>query len=289
MRVTASGPSMSSSPSSCVLARIPVHAGEPGDAPGLEDEGLAAACKRPLRPVFDAHGPSGPSLEVFADEPEKDPVHPVAVTPVGLAANTLPLEAGPLEVAEGGLVEAVDLELHPVVVEVEDQMPDEELRRRGRESPPAVGGGEHDRVQEGDPAAAVGNVEGQHPGELALDLEHEPAVQLGLLLRAANLLLQLVALSRRDGRHERLHLLVAGKSRHEPHVGRRRAAKAEGPPLERGAHAGGHAGSISGSAWRRRRRRRRPSAPDPSATPARISTSPSAAFSVTCSSRISAP
>ena len=53
-------------------------------------------------------------------------------------------------------------------------------------------------------------------------------------------------------------------------------------PSSIGAHAGGAAGSASDSASALRpRRSRRAPAPDPSATPARMRTSPSAAFSVT--------
>jgi hypothetical protein len=137
-------------------------------------------------------------LDVLADEPEEDPVHPGAVTPVRSTAHAFPPEARSLEMAEGGLVEAVDLDLNSVVVEVEDEMTNEQPGRGGRKPSAAVGWLEHDRVEVGDAAPAVGDVECHRACGLPTDLDHESSVKLGLLVGAPELLLQLLALARRE-------------------------------------------------------------------------------------------
>ena len=103
------------------------------------------------------HGGSATNrdLEILADEPEEDPVHPGAVTPVRSTAHAFPPEACSLEMAEGGLVEAVDLELNSVVVEVEDEMTNEKPGRGGRKASAAVDWVENDRVEAGDAAPAL--------------------------------------------------------------------------------------------------------------------------------------
>jgi len=58
-------------------------------------------------------------LQILADEPEKDTVDPLAVSPVGLTLHSLVHEAHALRMTDRTLVEAVALELHPVVVEFE--------------------------------------------------------------------------------------------------------------------------------------------------------------------------
>ena len=208
------------------------------------------------------------------------------MTPVGPAADSLPDEPDPLEVPQRALVEAVDLELDAVVVEVEDKMADEQPGGRVGEAAPAERGVEHDPVEVGDAAAAIGDLERQDSGAPVVHLDDEAAVVAGLQLRAAHLLEQLVGLARGDRRHERLHLVVRGEPGHEVDVVGGRAAEAEAVAVEHVGHGRGAAGAAS----RPRRHRRTPlPAPEPSATPARMRTSPSAAFSVTVSSRMRTP
>src|SRR6266540_4581223 len=61
-------------------------------------------------------------VEVFADQPEEDAVDPLSVAQVGPALYTFSHEADPLGVRDRPLVEAVDLELQAVVVEIEDEV-----------------------------------------------------------------------------------------------------------------------------------------------------------------------
>src|SRR5439155_1207155 len=75
------------------------------------------------------------------------------------AADALLDEAGPLGMALGALVEAVDLELEPVEAELEDQVPLEELRRPVGQPPAAKVGMHRERAQVGYPAAPVCDLE----------------------------------------------------------------------------------------------------------------------------------
>src|SRR5207249_622292 len=98
-----------------------------------------------------------PSTEILPDQAVEHAVHPLAVAVVGLAADSLAHEAGPLGVAQRPLVEAVDLELEPVVTVVEEEVPLEDARRAVRDPPaPEVG-----EVQQGSvkaPFVAVSSV-----------------------------------------------------------------------------------------------------------------------------------
>src|SRR5581483_6631757 len=56
-------------------------------------------------------------LEVLPSQSEEHPVDPLAVPQIGAALHALAHEAGALCVGDRAVVEAVDLELEPVVVE----------------------------------------------------------------------------------------------------------------------------------------------------------------------------
>src|SRR5688572_2256045 len=91
-------------------------------------------------------------LEILAQDPVVDALHPLAVAPVGLAPHALTNEAGALEVPQRALVERVDLELDAVVVEAEDEVTHEESRRGRGEAAAAEPRLEHHAVEVGDPA-----------------------------------------------------------------------------------------------------------------------------------------
>ena len=58
-------------------------------------------------------------LQILADQPEEDAVDPLAVSPIRLSLHSLAHEAHALRMTDRPLVEAVALELHAVVVEIE--------------------------------------------------------------------------------------------------------------------------------------------------------------------------
>ena len=118
---------------------------EPGHVRlGLGRVGVPEAFER-LERYLAARGALGrAAVEVFLDDAEVDAVHPLVVPPVRLAADTLADPPRSLGVAEGPVVEAVDLHLDAMEPEVEDQMALE--RPRGLV---------------GDPASAEGRVEGE--------------------------------------------------------------------------------------------------------------------------------
>src|SRR5437588_41155 len=76
-------------------------------------------------------------LEVLPQQSVENAVDPVAVPPVRPPPDALAHEADPLRVVHRAFVEAVDLELEPVVVEVEEEMPIEHPRGLVRDSPAA--------------------------------------------------------------------------------------------------------------------------------------------------------
>src|SRR6266536_1052917 len=199
---------------------------------------------RPTRETV--RGPSGTystkasGLEIFRDQAVHHAVHPLAVALVGLAADALPNEPGPLGVAQGSLVEAVDLELEPVVAQLEEEVALEEARRPVREPPATEVGVDRQRAEVRDPAAAVGEVEAHQPRTVpvaaVLDLDHEAAELLRLRLVG-------------------LDLLVAHQLDQEVEIGGLGPAEPESPLLD---HCGAGAGS--------RRRDAARTIPEPSAT-----------------------
>src|ERR687884_171647 len=142
--------------------------------------------------------PTSLPLEILPQQRVEHAVDPVAVPPVGPPPDALADEADPLRVAHRPLVEAVDLELQPVVVEVEEEVPAEDARRLVGEPPPAELRMHREPEQVRDPAPAVRHLERHAPGALpararsVVDLDHEAPV----LLRLTRRLL--------DGRRDRL-------------------------------------------------------------------------------------
>src|SRR6266542_1474333 len=196
---------------------------------------------RPTRETV--RGPSGTystkasGLEIVRDQTVDHAVHPIAVALVGLAADALLNEPGPLGVAQGSLVEAVDLELEPVVAQLEEEVALEEARRPVREPPATEVGVDRQR-------AAVGEVEAHQPRTVpvaaVLDLDHEAAELLRLRLGALDLGREALAVARPDHREVGLDLLVAHQLDQEVEIGGLGPAEPESPLLD---HCGAGAGS----------------------------------------------
>src|SRR6266511_1636835 len=241
---------------------------------------------RPTRETV--RGPSGTystkasGLEIFRDQAVHHAVHPLAVALVGLAADALPNEPGPLGVAQGSLVEAVDLELEPVVAQVEEEVALEEARRPVREPPAAEVGVDRQRAEVRDPAATVGDLEahraGAPPFALLLHLDQEAPELLRLRLRAVDLLQEPLSVARPDHGEEGLDLLVAHQLDQEVEVAGLGSPEPEPALVD---HCGAGAGS--------RRRDAARTIPEPSATPARISTRPTSSSTVIGSPSSPAP
>ena len=62
------------------------------------------------------------NVQFLGEQAEEDAVRPLAVPPVRAATDALADEPGPLGMADRALVEAVDLQLEPVVAEVTDEV-----------------------------------------------------------------------------------------------------------------------------------------------------------------------
>src|SRR5919197_1009630 len=148
----------------------------------------------------------------------------------------------------------------------------EETRRPVGQPPAAKVGMNRERAEVRDPAAPVRDLESHHPGAAPLaatvDLDEKAAKLLRLRLRALDLGQEPLAVARPDHRQVRLDLLVAHQLDEEVEIGRLGPAESETvcsllPVLL--DHCGAGAGS---------RRRAVRTSPEPSPTPARISTSP---------------
>src|SRR4029079_18788672 len=83
----------------------------------------------PVTRVDELHTRRAYRLQIFPQQSVEHAVDPVAVPPVRPPPNALADEADPLRVAPRPLVEAVDLQVPPVVVEVEEEVPVEHPRR----------------------------------------------------------------------------------------------------------------------------------------------------------------
>ena len=205
------------------------------------------------------------------------------MSPVGLALHAFANEAGTLGVLDRPLVEAIDLELESVVVEVDQEVTLEDTRSLVGESPSAKLRMDCEPAQVRDPAALVRNVEAHDscaaPLSSLLDLEHEAARLARLGQRALDLLEQTLAL-RTDGSEVRVDVVMRGELEHEVDVVCGRAPKTEPVACDRLAH-----GEAAGTAARRGKR----STPEPSAVPVRMSTSPTIAEAVIGSFSSSAP
>src|SRR5581483_4402803 len=153
-----------------------------------------------------------PALEVLAHEAEEHAVVPAAVPPVRLPLDALTDEADALGVAHRPLVEAVALELEPVVAEDVEELPLEEPS--GLVGQPAAAEIRVDRqpLALRDARVTAGDMEAERPcaapRPVLLDLDHEASEVPRLGVRALDRGENGVAIARSRGPDERLHLLV---------------------------------------------------------------------------------
>ncbi len=214
-----------------------------------------------------------------------DAVHPLAVAPVRLALDALAYEAGPLGMLDRPLVEPVDLELQPVVVQVDEQVALKNVRRLVGEVAAAKVRVHRQSAEVRDAAAAVRDVVTEDPRAppvaVLLDLDHEPPGLPGLRHGLLDLGLHVFARMGANDREIGLDVFVRSELRVELRVVRARPPEPEAVAGEDLAH--GAAGTASAC------RRRRNATPEPSAVPMRISTRPAIAWTVIGSSSNSAP
>jgi hypothetical protein len=198
-------------------------------------------------------------------------VDPAAVAQIRLALHALAHEPRALGVRNRPLVERVDLELEPVVAELVEQMTLQQPRSIVCDAAAAKCRMDGQALELRDLGAAVLYLEPHRPGALAVGFDHEAAELLRLRLRALDLAEQAVAVESRTTTKERLDVLEVHELVQELDVVGSRAANRD--------HG------VSHAIVRRRGR----SVPVPSATPARIRTSPPTEDAVMCSSRKMAP
>src|ERR687897_644824 len=198
-------------------------------------------------------------LQIFPDEAEKHAVDPLVVAPVRLALHALANEARSLGVRERALVEAVDLELEAVEPELEDQVPLQEPCGVVGDAPAAEVRVDGDAAELRDPATSILLREAHHARALAVDLDHEPPVLVGLALRALDLFEDLLPCRRATGREERVDVVVRRQLDEEVDV------VGPGTP-DRDTHV--RAGSTASGARAGR------STPEPSAAPAAAASQP---------------
>src|SRR4051812_11035110 len=171
---------------------------------------------------------------------------------------------------DGALVERVDLELEAVEAELAEQVALEEPRRLVGEPAAAEVGVDREPAEPHDPAALVDPGEAHHPGALVVELDHEAPDRLGLRQRALDLLADRALVGRARPAEEGLDVVVPREAGEEGGIVGHGSS-------DRDAHAGCGA------------RRRNRTAPAPSATPPRISTSPASSGIVIGSPRDRAP
>src|SRR5690242_19271742 len=162
------------------------------------------------------------------------------------------------------VVEAVDLELQPVVAEVVDQVPLEEARRLVGDLPPAEIRVHRQRAEVRDSAAAVADLEAHQAGGLAVDLDHEAAELPGLGLRPFDLGGEPFAVARPPHGKVLHDVVLVHQLEQEIEVLR------PGPP-DGDAHG---LGAATGSRFGSR------TAPEPNATPPWINTIPASSCQV---------
>src|SRR6266508_2294387 len=166
-------------------------------------------------------------FQIFAQEAEQHAVYPLVVPPVGLALDSLAHESGPLGVLNRALIEAIDLELQPVIAEVEEEVALKDPRSVVGKAPPAKGRMDGEPAEVRDPAAAVREVETHDarsaPLAVLFDLDHESPALLWLFARALDLLEHRIPLTRADGCEVRIDVVVRRKLEQEVDVVRGRA------------------------------------------------------------------
>ncbi len=207
----------------------------------------------------------------FGHEPVEHAVDPLVVPPVRLSAHALAREARTLCMAHRALVEPVDLHLKPVEVELVEEVPLEESCGRVGDLRTAEIRVHGETAEGGDSAAAIRALEAHRARALAVDLDHEDAVRLGLRLPAHDLLEDLVAPLRPHGCEERLDVLVAHELDEEVDVVRCR-------PANRDRHVADSGTRTPKKRW-----------PDASAAPTAMSANPASIAAVTGSSSRTAP
>ena len=176
--------------------------------------------------------------------------------------------------ALSALVEAVDLELEPVEAAFADQVVLQKACGVVGESAAAEVGMDGEAAQLRDAAALVRDGEAHDACASAVELDDEASEVLRLALGALDLLEQLVARRGSSRGEERVDIVVARQRDEELDV-----VGSSAPDR----HVHGRAGSTaSGGALGR-------SSPEPSATPARISTRPTTIHAVISSSSSNAP
>src|SRR6476659_6669606 len=131
--------------------------------------------------------------EVLPQEREHDRVDPITMPEVGLALHAFPHEAGTLGVGQRPLVEGVDLELEPVVTEVQEHVPLELTCRFVGDAAPSKGRLDGETLEPRDLRAAVRDLEAHGPHSLAVRLDHEAAEVLRLGIGALDLAKQALA------------------------------------------------------------------------------------------------
>src|SRR5687767_487616 len=152
-------------------------------------------------------------------------------------------------------------------------MPLEEPRRLVGHSPAAKVRMDGEPAELGDAVRAAAARKAHDARALVVDLDHEHAEELGLLVRAGNVGAEALAVRRATGREKGLDVVAAHEVGHEVEVVRPRTA-----------HVDVH--NSSSAVFGRRPAK---TTPEPSATPPRIRPRPTIIAAVTGSSRNAAP
>ncbi len=167
---------------------------------------------------------------------EERAVDPAAVTPISLSPHTLAEKADTFGVPLRPIVEPVDLELEPVVAEIQNEMPLQEARGLVGHALPTEVRMDGQALEVSDPRTAVLLLEAQHTCAGAVQLDDEAAVRRRLTLRSLDLRLDPSAVAARPAGEEGLYVLVIHELEEEVEVvrtcppdgdHRRRAHRAE--------------------------------------------------------------
>ena len=199
----------------------------------------------------------GGNVQLVGDDAEQHTVDPVTMPPVRASAHSLADEAAPFSMSQRPGVEAVDLELQPVVAEIAHEVLLEQARGIVGDAPAAERRMDSQSLEVRDARAAVRQLESHCTGTFAVDVDHEPAEVVRLALRSFDLHCDCSAILRSDRAEERFHLLVSDELEEEVHVAGRRTTNRDR-----------HGVWVTGA------RRGRRATPDATATPRRMSAMP---------------